>query len=142
MEPSNNTGQNFETAPVQPVAPETQGAAPVEQAPAAPTPETMSQSGDAASQGPAMVLPPPVLKPIPVPQPAAPQPTSDPSTVQGTPIAADDVDVIEKEWVDKAKEIVDKTSGDPHRQNKEVSVLKADYMKKRYNKDIKLEDNS
>ena len=54
------------------------------------------------------------------------------------PTAASDTDLIEKEWVEKAKAIVEQTRSDPHLQNKEISKFKADYMKKRYNKTIKL----
>ncbi len=57
---------------------------------------------------------------------------------QGNPAIADDADLIEKEWVAKAKQIVKKTKEDPYNQNKELNVFKADYMKKRYGKDIKL----
>lgn len=56
------------------------------------------------------------------------------------PPMAEDADLIEKEWVIKAKEIVESTRDDPYKQNKEISRFKADYMKKRYNKDIKVED--
>jgi len=49
---------------------------------------------------------------------------------------ADDKDLIEQEWVDKAKAIIEKTKEDPHLQNQELSEVKADYIKKRYNKDI------
>ncbi len=59
---------------------------------------------------------------------------------QGMPAIADDVDLIEREWVHKAKEIVEHTKGDPHAQNKEMNKAKADYLKKRYNKDLKLEE--
>lgn len=52
-------------------------------------------------------------------------------------LTAQDTDLIEKEWVQKAKEIVAKTHGDPYTQNKEINKMKADYIKKRYNKDIK-----
>lgn len=54
------------------------------------------------------------------------------------PQIADDNDLIEKEWVEKAKQIVDKTKDDPYLQNRELGNMRADYMKKRYNKDIKL----
>jgi hypothetical protein len=63
-----------------------------------------------------------------------------PGVVVTTPPVADDVDVIEKEWVDKAKQIVDKTKTDPHQQSREVNMLKADYLKKRYGKEIKVTD--
>lgn len=51
----------------------------------------------------------------------------------------DDGDLIEKEWVDKAKQIVEKTRNDPYKQSEELTVMKADYMKKRYGKDIKVD---
>lgn len=56
------------------------------------------------------------------------------------PAIADDSDLIEKEWVDKAKQIVEHTKHDPHKQSKEMNVMKADYLKKRYNKDVKLSE--
>lgn len=77
--------------------------------------------------------------------PSAQLPAHDPSTVHqphtamATPIA-DDADLIEKEWVTRAKAIVMHTKDDPHLQNKEINKVKADYMKKRYNKDLKLNE--
>jgi hypothetical protein len=56
------------------------------------------------------------------------------------PAIADDIDLIEKEWVEKAKEIVEQTKGNPYLQNTEISRTKADYLKKRYNKDLKISD--
>ena len=56
------------------------------------------------------------------------------------PAAAEDVDLIEKAWVEKAKEIVGRTRNDPHNQNSEMSRFKADYLKKRYSKDVKLNE--
>ncbi len=59
---------------------------------------------------------------------------------QDLPAEAADADVIEPEWVDKAKAVVAATRQDPYRQVREMNQLKAEYMKKRYNKDIKLPD--
>ncbi len=53
---------------------------------------------------------------------------------------AADADTIERVWIDQIKTIVADTQGDPYRQVLEIQKLKAEYMKKRYNKDIKLED--
>lgn len=53
-------------------------------------------------------------------------------------LMADDTDLIEKEWVLKAKAIVAQTKDDPHLQNHEMTKVKADYLKKRYNKDLKV----
>ncbi len=61
-------------------------------------------------------------------------------TTVDSPAIADDVEVIEKEWVDKAKKIVLATRDDPHKQEKEVNKLQADYLMKRYGKQIKLVD--
>lgn len=79
------------------------------------------------------------------PQVAAVQPTPAVGPVANdndtaAPQIADDVDVIEKEWVDKAKRIVSSTKHDPHEQEKQVSRLQADYLMKRYNKQIKVSE--
>lgn len=60
--------------------------------------------------------------------------------VSVTPQIAEDTDLIEKEWVERAKRIVEHTKNDPHQQTKEMSAMKADYLKKRYNKDFKLSE--
>ncbi len=59
-----------------------------------------------------------------------------PGPVATTPVVADDIDLIEKEWVHKAKAIVEQTKHDPHEQKKQISEFKSDYLKKRYNKDV------
>ena len=66
-----------------------------------------------------------------------PAQTHDPATAATDHLKAGDADLIEKEWVAKAKEIVARTHGDPYVQNKEINKIKAQYIKKRYNKDIK-----
>jgi hypothetical protein len=53
------------------------------------------------------------------------------------PSTADDKDLIEKEWVDRAKQIAQANLDNPFQQSRELSKLKAEYMKKRYNKDIR-----
>ena len=63
---------------------------------------------------------------------------NDPSTVSTAQLMADDVDLIEKEWVVKAKAIVAQTKDDPYKQNQAMTQVKADYLKKRYNKDLKV----
>jgi hypothetical protein len=78
--------------------------------------------------------PTPVTLPTPV---VAPQ--SDLSQVSSTddsPAIAGDDDLIEKEWVDKAKHIISSTRDDPARREKEVGRLQADYLKKRYGKEL------
>ena len=56
------------------------------------------------------------------------------------PGLADDGDLIEKEWVLQVKRIVAATANDPYEQNVQFTRLKAEYMQKRYGKQIKMED--
>ncbi len=58
-----------------------------------------------------------------------------------SPQVAEDVDLIEKEWVLKAKAIVAKTRDDPRQQSTEINQMKADYLKKRYSKDVKVNES-
>jgi len=52
------------------------------------------------------------------------------------PSMAEDSDLIEKEWVEKAKAIVEKTRRDPFTQSLELNQLKTDYLQKRYGKKV------
>jgi len=54
--------------------------------------------------------------------------------IDDNPLIAADEDVIEKEWVDKARKIIDETKDDPHARSARVSDLQKDYLKKRYGK--------
>lgn len=56
------------------------------------------------------------------------------------PQEATDSDLIEKEWVEKAKEIIEHTKDDPYEQQRALSAMKSDYMKKRYNRELNQED--
>jgi hypothetical protein len=109
-------------------ATETQGAVAVEKGISA------GQASQAAAAQTGVPIAPP-----PVPAAGAPQ-TQAANPTGWMPPAAEDTDLIEREWVDKAKEIVAQTSHDPYLQNKEMNRVRADYMKKRYNKDIKLNE--
>jgi hypothetical protein len=119
-----STPQRHDVEP-QPFNPETVGERPQER-------EQNMQQVDRQSTPP----PPPVVTPIPlpaVPVPVQAQLAQD-DTV-GPTIAADD-DLIEKEWVDKAKKIIAETRDDPYRREQEVSKLQADYLRKRYGKEL------
>lgn len=52
------------------------------------------------------------------------------------PTVASDLDIIEKEWVDKAKKIVRETQDDPYQQGKKISELQSDYIDKRYGREL------
>ena len=64
--------------------------------------------------------------------------TNDSTVVDDTtsPVIAADEDVIEKEWVDSSKKIVSETQGDPHSRSRRVNKLHADYLKKRFGKEL------
>lgn len=78
-----------------------------------------------------------VPEPQNVPTPAASNDVSA-TTTSVVLNAPDDGDLIEKEWVNKAKAIVEATRDDPYQQSEQLTVFKADYMKKRYDKTIKV----
>jgi len=50
----------------------------------------------------------------------------------------DDGDLIEKEWINRVRHIISSTRNDPYKQSEQLAALRAEYMKKRYGKDIKL----
>jgi hypothetical protein len=118
-------GQNFERAPLPP-NPETR----IEQ-----HAERFEQRSEAtpAAVIAVPILPPPVVVSAPVPV------TDDASTASdagSTPLVANDDDLIEKEWVDQAKKIIVQTKDDPYRREQEVSKLQADYLRKRYGREL------
>ncbi len=80
---------------------------------------------------------PPVILPIPA------LPVSDDVSASAvgqpavsTPAVANDDDLIEKEWVDKAKKVLAETKDDPYRREQEVGRLQADYLAKRYGRKL------
>ncbi len=116
-------GQSIERAP-QYVGPETgieTGAERREQA-------SEAAAAAADSSGLPIVLPAPVAIPV--------VPVVDDSQISATPLVAGDDDLIEKEWVDRAKKIVDETREDPYKREAAVSQLQKDYQKKRYGREL------
>lgn len=95
---------------------------------------------------PSIPLPPQPLQPpqarqlpsVPQTQPVS-QTDVSATTNNGLAGMIDDGDLIEKEWVHKAKVIVDRNRDDPFKQSQELTEVKAEYMKQRYDKDIKLD---
>lgn len=105
-----------------------------EQAPKGP--EAAELAPQAPASAPIAALP--QLPNLPTPQVVPPALQVKAAPKDNSPMSASDEDLIEKEWVDKAKKIVAQTRDDPYTQEKEVSKLQADYLKKRYGKEIKL----
>ena len=73
--------------------------------------------------------------PAPLPLPVADDPVTPPAT-DDAPLVAGDEDLIEKEWVDRAKQIIERTKDDPYRREQEVNKLQADYLRKRYGREL------
>lgn len=91
-----------------------------------------------AHAAPAMPLPAIPAVPLPV-TPLAPPPDLA-QAAPATDIAAKDVDLIERQWVDSAKKIVNQTHEDPAKQKDEISRLSADYQYKRFNRKLKTDN--
>ena len=100
---------------------------------AAPERAPSSAAAGAAAAQPVMPLPP-IRDNQAIPAASGVTPTTQPAA--GGLIKDDDL--IEKEWVEKAKRIVEHTRDDPHQQSEQLTLVKADYMKKRYNKTVKV----
>lgn len=133
MEPK-SPSQSFEQMPTPVEIPQPAGGDRLPQG----TPERQGVSPERTQEAqPASTPPAQTQLPTPVQTPA-PSVTDDDgaATDDDTPAIAADEDVIEKEWVDKAKKIIESTRNDPHRQEREVGKLQIDYLKKRYGKEI------
>jgi hypothetical protein len=84
---------------------------------------------------------PPSTAPIPVPAPVAPVSAVAPPATSSAPSVAADDDVIEKEWINMAKKVLSLTKGDPFQKGHEISKLQADYLEKRYGKQVKVPED-
>ena len=107
--------------------------------PAIPLPQGVPQQPTSTAPVPSVQ---PSLPPVPPvqSQAAATQAGVSNTTTISVPAVADDQDLIEKEWVAKAKNIVEKNRNDPYQQSQELTVFKNDYLSKRYNKTIKMDE--
>jgi len=94
--------------------------------------ERKEQAGEAGAVASNYAMPTPV-----VPDPATtPLVSAADPAASDSPLVADDADLIEKEWVDKAKSIISSTRDDPARREAQVSQLQKDYLRKRYGKEL------
>jgi hypothetical protein len=122
-----------QSTPQNPASPEnTQGASPEQaQNPV----ESLGAPGAAAPADPAAQQPAAKLSPEDVAAAIAAIPggANPPANVPvAMPVTADDVDVIEPEWVAKAESEVQKHAGDPYGEEEAIEDLQQDYLKKRY----------
>ena len=79
---------------------------------------------------------PPAVLPMPVSVASDAGDALVPSAASDPPSIANDDDLIEKEWVDKAKKVIAETKDDPYRREQEVNRLQADYLAKRYGRQL------
>jgi len=68
---------------------------------------------------------------------AASAPAVGSASAQLAPSVAEDVDVIEPEWVKKAEEAVAANREDPRAEESAVEAIQIEYLKTRYNLDVK-----
>ena len=117
-------------------------AASTERVPVLPSPEGGIETGadrrEQTAEAQAAVADAATAAPVAAAQPVAIDPAADASAqpAGSGPAIAGDEDVIEKEWVDKAKQIIETTKGDPHQRTERVNQLQKDYLKKRYGKEL------
>lgn len=135
MEPTNSSPQfSPEHAPVAPTSfPEITRNEHLDVSPERPA-ERMEQSPLAASEVATAAAPqvvPTVVAPVtPVDDAVSVNSMSD------VPILAGDEDLIEKEWVDKAKRIIAATANDPYVREQQINQLQREYLRKRYGKEL------
>ncbi len=58
------------------------------------------------------------------------------TTTDDNPAIAKDDDLIEKEWVNRAKKIVIETRDNPYQRDENISKLQKDYIKKRFGREL------
>lgn len=138
--PSPNSGP--ERGPIQP----NEQLAPLRAPERAPLPSG-GERAESHEQQPSGPSDPVAAQPAPPPLPqlvqSAPAASQPQVTADDTnPALAADEDLIEKEWVEKAKKVIAETKHDPHLQEQAVSRLQADYLQKRYGKVVKLPNDS
>jgi len=99
--------------------------------------EKFEQHSESIPQdNPATATLPPIADAV-APSPSDQTPTDDnKESPASAPATAKHSDQIEREWVSKAKQILNETRDDPHNREERVNALQADYLQKRYNRAI------
>src|SRR5438445_10698879 len=95
-------------------------------------PDRLEQAIAGAERAPIVVSAPPLsipaatTIPLPVATPLTTPSTNASAVTASATLPADDGDVIEKEWVARAKQIVERTRDDPDRQSEDLTLFKSD----------------
>jgi hypothetical protein len=66
------------------------------------------------------------------------QPSQDIGATHNNP---EDNPALDEEWVNKAKAIVEQSKNDPFTLSKELNKVRAGYLKARYDKDLKIDED-
>ena len=98
------------------------------------TPEFLKASPQIPQILPTAPYPQPSLSTTASPHTMPINPVNDDTSLN--PLSAQDGDRIEKIWVVKAKRIIQETKEDPNSQTKQLGRIKAEYIKKRFNRDL------
>ncbi|OYW42113.1 hypothetical protein B7Z28_01765 [Candidatus Saccharibacteria bacterium 32-45-3] len=91
--------------------------------------EQRSEAASRVAESTQIALPTPVIVP-------SMHTDDDAAVTTDSPLVANDDDLIEKEWVDKAKQIISETRDNPHAREEAIARLQADYLRKRYGKEL------
>jgi hypothetical protein len=143
MQPNPNPNPNTQPQPSNPNTAPNVPEKTVQPSPERPAaPEVAPQAPQGVPVPPPAATPPPATPPVPVDTDTAQgaaqaNPASAAPNVGPNPAEAADTDRIEKEWVDQANKIVEQTKNDPYVEEEAVESLQQDYLKKRYNHDVK-----
>jgi len=98
---------------------------------------------------PSMPVSAPVVSTIPtqaIPPVSVPAQTPAPQTAPQQVVQAQDEelnlddDALDEEWVSKAKSVAEQYQADPYMASKALSKIKAEYLQRRYGKQIKVND--
>lgn len=141
MEPRNiNTPQQSQARSIEvpsiemPVAPVEDGAR------VGSSPEKLQKNHEVYQDRPASteVAPqvPQVSQPAQLPSVNTSPVVNDPADPGVNPASAADEDLIEQEWVKRAKTILEETKDNPYEKERQIGLLHADYVKKRYGRVI------
>jgi len=72
--------------------------------------------------------------------PVIPIPTDDSSSVVVSQSPQHNSDKLDKHWLERTKNTIVETKDDPFKQKNEVSKIQAEYIEKRFNKKLKVDD--
>lgn len=135
MQPNSNS-REFQTPSRVEYTPQPQEVEPAISMPETQTGRQVERGEDVAGAATVAVDVASIALPV-LPQPVPAAQTSDSSSIlSDVPAVANDDDLIEKEWVDKAKKIIEDTKDDPYKREQAVSQLQKEYLFKRYGKEL------